>query len=180
MPPGYYLVCANRVPLRRESGSALGLLGPGTFPARKSLVRCLGLGLAAMAAGLTLSYWVFWSPEDSGGLFEESMLVIAHRGQWIGPGERAGGLPGGSGPRRERPLEMDVHLTRDGEVVVIHDGTVDRTTDGTGNVGDLTLAQLKALGSCSWLSRRFAGERIPTLQEVMDRAQNRVILEIEL
>ncbi|MEA3345532.1 MAG: glycerophosphodiester phosphodiesterase [Chloroflexota bacterium] len=63
-------------------------------------------------------------------------------------------------------IELDVQLSRDGVPVVIHDATVDRTTDGSGTVADLTLAELKRLDAGSWFSSEFAGERIPTLNEV--------------
>lgn len=62
-------------------------------------------------------------------------------------------------------IEFDVHWTKDRQIVVIHDGTLDRTTDGTGNVWDYTLAELKQLDAGSWKGPRFAGERIPTLAE---------------
>lgn len=64
-------------------------------------------------------------------------------------------------------IELDVCLTKDGELVVIHDGTVDRTTDGTGKVSDLTLAEIKALDAGSWKDAQFAGERIPTFLEAL-------------
>lgn len=64
-------------------------------------------------------------------------------------------------------IEFDVHLTKDNEVVVIHDATVDRTTDGTGRVADLTLEELKKLDAGSWKSPEFTGERIPTLYETL-------------
>ena len=77
-------------------------------------------------------------------------------------------------------VELDVHLSRDGEVVVIHDDTVDRTTNGHGPVSELTLAELKALDAGSWFDPAFAGERIPTLQEVIDAVGHRLFLNIEL
>jgi glycerophosphoryl diester phosphodiesterase len=114
-------------------------------------------------------------------------LVIAHRG--------------GAGLRPENTLEafrnglavgadwleMDVHLTADGEVVVIHDDTVDRTTDGTGRVRDLTLAQIRTLDAGHHWSPdggatypfRGRGLRVPTLDEVM-RAFPTARLLIEL
>ena len=64
-------------------------------------------------------------------------------------------------------IEFDVRVSADGELVVIHDETVDRTTDGSGAVGDLTLAQLKTLDAGVKFSRAFAGERIPTLAEAL-------------
>ena len=62
-------------------------------------------------------------------------------------------------------IELDVHMTADGELVVIHDETVDRTANGTGHVADMTLAQLKAL-DVSMGKANYEGARIPTLREV--------------
>ncbi len=70
-------------------------------------------------------------------------------------------------------VEIDVHLTRDQHLVVIHDTTVDRTTDGQGAIADFTLAAVKQLDAGK-------GECIPTLQEVMDLVRGKVILQIEL
>ncbi|MBT3191195.1 MAG: hypothetical protein HN341_01440 [Verrucomicrobia bacterium] len=64
-------------------------------------------------------------------------------------------------------LEIDVRVSSDGHLVVMHDTTVDRTTDGTGNVSALTLAQLKALDAGSWFSSHFAGVEIPTFDEAV-------------
>lgn len=63
-------------------------------------------------------------------------------------------------------LETDLHLTADGVLVCIHDATVDRTTDGTGPVAEMTLSELKQL-SASYGHPEFAGERIPILDEVI-------------
>lgn len=70
-------------------------------------------------------------------------------------------------------VELDVHLCGSGELVVIHDKTVDRTTDGTGEVVKLTFDELRALDAGN-------GERIPTLQEVIDLATGRMGINIEL
>lgn len=64
--------------------------------------------------------------------------------------------------------EMDLQVTKDGVVVIIHDDTVDRTTDGRGRIGDLTLAEIKRLDAGTKFSPAFRGERIPTLQELID------------
>lgn len=64
-------------------------------------------------------------------------------------------------------IELDVHLTKDGEVVVIHDETVDRTTSGKGHVKEMTLEQLKKLDAGSWFNPKYSNARIPTLQEVL-------------
>ena len=71
-------------------------------------------------------------------------------------------------------IELDVQLSLDGEIVIIHDETVDRTTDGSGFVKDLTLAQLKALDAGS-------GEMIPLLSEYLDLVEDSgVLTNIEL
>lgn len=77
-------------------------------------------------------------------------------------------------------IELDVHATQDGHVVVIHDDTVDRTTNGTGPVTSHTLAALKALDAGSWFAAKFSGERIPTLGEVFQRYRGRVHIHTEI
>ncbi|NGZ75739.1 glycerophosphodiester phosphodiesterase [Saccharibacillus sp. VR-M41] len=77
-------------------------------------------------------------------------------------------------------IEIDVQLSSDGVPVVIHDFKLGRTTDGSGEVRERTLEQLKRLDAGRWKSRLFAGERIPTLDEVLDEAQGRLKINIEL
>ncbi|MBA4494286.1 glycerophosphodiester phosphodiesterase [Paenactinomyces guangxiensis] len=78
-------------------------------------------------------------------------------------------------------IELDVHMTRDGEIVVIHDEKVDRTTDGTGWVKDFTLPQIKELDSGNWFAEAYAGERIPTLAETLELIKDTGLrLNIEL
>lgn len=77
-------------------------------------------------------------------------------------------------------IELDVHLSKDGHIVVIHDFDVSATTDGQGLVRDKTLAELKDLDAGSWFDPVFAGQRIPTLQEVIDAVGRRLLLNIEL
>ncbi len=64
-------------------------------------------------------------------------------------------------------VELDIHLTRDHEVVVIHDDNTKRTTGLDRDVASLTLAELQVLDAGSWMSPRFAGERIPTIAEAL-------------
>lgn len=68
-------------------------------------------------------------------------------------------------------VEIDVRTTSDDQLVVIHDRTVDRTTDGTGVVAELPLASLKSLDAGSWFSPRFKEQTIPTLDEILQTAQ---------
>lgn len=62
-------------------------------------------------------------------------------------------------------VECDVSFTSDGVAVLLHDSTVDRTSNGTGNIGNLTLEEVKTLDFGSWFDSSFAGETIPTLEE---------------
>lgn len=77
-------------------------------------------------------------------------------------------------------VELDTHLSKDGEVVVIHDFRLEATTDGQGPVRHKTLAELKSLDTGSWFDEAFAGQRIPTLQEVIDTVGQHLLLNIEL
>ena len=64
-------------------------------------------------------------------------------------------------------VEFDVHLTADGHLVVMHDPTVDRCTNGSGAIAEMTLAEIKALDAGSWFAAEFAGERVPTFAETV-------------
>jgi glycerophosphoryl diester phosphodiesterase len=100
------------------------------------------------------------------------LVVVGHRGA-------AGYAPENTIPSFRKAIELgvdavelDVHMSRDGRIVVIHDDTLDRTTDGTGSVHDRTLAELKRLDAGSKFGRRWRGTRIPTLEEVFEEVGN--------
>ena len=77
-------------------------------------------------------------------------------------------------------IELDAKLCADGQVVVIHDQTVNRTTNGTGKVFELPLSGLKKLDAGNWFSAEFNGESIPTLGEVFEAVGNQIYINIEL
>ena len=77
-------------------------------------------------------------------------------------------------------IELDVQLSSDGELAVIHDFHLETTTDGTGPVRERTLPELKELDAGSRFDPAFAGQQIPTLQEVIDAVGHRLLLNIEL
>lgn len=78
-------------------------------------------------------------------------------------------------------IELDVQMSKDGHLVVIHDERVDRTTDGIGFVKDFTLKEIKRLDAGIKFGKKFTGERIPTLYEVFDLIGNRnFIVNIEI
>ncbi len=112
---------------------------------------------------------------------KRSILNIAHRGASRTFPENTIAAFRGAIEEGAAMCELDVQLSRDREVVVIHDDTVDRTTGGHGAVGEMTLAELKALDA----GARFQGpcgrgERIPTLDEVFAATSGRCDLNIEL
>lgn len=79
-------------------------------------------------------------------------------------------------------VEFDVHMTKDGVLIVMHDHQVDRTTDGTGLIREKTLAEIKALDAGSWKGEEFAGERVPTFKEFLElfKDQKDMLFNIEL
>jgi glycerophosphoryl diester phosphodiesterase len=79
-----------------------------------------------------------------------------------------------------RWLECDVRLTADGVPVVIHDSTLDRTTDGSGAVSSMAIDDIRALDAGSWMNPAYAGERVPTLMELLDVVDGKAQIVIEL
>jgi len=107
------------------------------------------------------------------------LLVIAHRGasgtcpeNTLAAFRRAAAL---GAPM----VELDVQLTRDREVVVMHDWTLDRTTDGSGAVRDRTLEEIRRLDAGGWFGPVFRGERVPTLAEVLAAVPVSVNVELK-
>jgi len=77
-------------------------------------------------------------------------------------------------------IELDVMFSRDRRVVVIHDATLERTTDGHGAVNDYTMEELKQLDAGSWFDAKYADQRLPELSEVLDLVNGRTYLNIEI
>ncbi|WLV25204.1 glycerophosphodiester phosphodiesterase family protein [Aciduricibacillus chroicocephali] len=77
-------------------------------------------------------------------------------------------------------FEIDVQMTKDGKLVVIHDTTVDRTTNGTGKVGNLKFDEIRSLDAGSWFAPEYAGEKVPTFGEILDQFRGRTGILIEL
>jgi glycerophosphoryl diester phosphodiesterase len=99
------------------------------------------------------------------------MLLIAHRGA-------SGHAPENTLAAFKKAvtlgatfIETDLQLTRDARLVAIHDETVNRTTNGKGAVHDMTLADLRRLDAGSWFGSEYAGERVPTLEEILGFAK---------
>ena len=116
-----------------------------------------------------------WSPKPPG-----DVLWIAHRGA-------SGYAPENTMAAFEKAwdmgadmIELDVQLSSDHQVVVIHDTKVNRTSGGKGLVQNLTLKKLKELDAGSWYDPQFSGQRIPTLDEVLKRFGGKIPLLIEM
>lgn len=118
---------------------------------------------------------------DPDGYKHSKFINVAHRGASGYAPENTMAAFDKAAWMRADYFELDVQRSKDGRLVIMHDTKVDRTTDGTGYVKDLTLAQLKQLDAGSWFNPAFAGEPIPTLEEVLDRYRGkRVKILIEL
>lgn len=108
-------------------------------------------------------------------------VVVAHRGDSQNAPENTLAAFALAAAHGAEMVEFDVHPSADGEVMVIHDDKVDRTTDGRGEVQRLTAAQLRELSAGAWFSPRYRGERVPTLDEVLDLCRaRRVVPMIEV
>jgi glycerophosphoryl diester phosphodiesterase len=78
-------------------------------------------------------------------------------------------------------IETDLQLSRDARLVALHDATLNRTTNGQGAVHDMTLAELRRLDAGSWFGSEFAGERIPTIEEILEFAKKQdVVFYLEM
>jgi len=77
-------------------------------------------------------------------------------------------------------IEFDVKFTSDHQLVLMHDATVNRTTNGKGRVADLTFAQIRALDAGSWFSPRFAGVRVPAFKEALSAIPPGIVCNIHL
>ncbi|MFS0655032.1 glycerophosphodiester phosphodiesterase [Bacillus sp. 179-C3.3 HS] len=108
------------------------------------------------------------------------MYIIAHRGSSSVAPENTIAAFDLAVQQGADYIELDVQLTMDQQVVVIHDETVDRTTNGNGLVKRYSLNQLKKLDAGSWFDPQYANERIPTLQEILERYSQRIGILIEI
>ena len=98
---------------------------------------------------------------------DQVLLVEAHRGySQIAPENTVASIEAATG--FADLSEMDVQVTSDGILVLMHDGSVDRTTDGSGSVGSMTLAQIQLLDAGSWFSATYVGEPVPTMAEAIN------------
>jgi glycerophosphoryl diester phosphodiesterase len=108
-------------------------------------------------------------------------FVVAHRGisakapeNTLASFEQAASVPGID------MIELDVRLTKDDEVIVLHDRTLQRTSTGNGPVRNYSLEEIRKLDAGSWFHSMFAGQQIPTLAEVFQQVGNRLWVDVEI
>lgn len=114
------------------------------------------------------------------GKSHAGVTVIAHRGASAHFPENTLAAFQGAIDMGADMVELDVQLSADGEVVVFHDDTLSRCTQGRGRLADYRLAQLKKLDAGSWFAKAFSGETIPTLDEVLHICRGRIAVNIEI
>jgi glycerophosphoryl diester phosphodiesterase len=107
-------------------------------------------------------------------------VVIAHRGDSAHAPENTLAAFQAAAQKGAQAVEFDVKLTSDRQVIVLHDQKVDRTTNGSGDVGRMRLAALQELDAGSAFSGQFRGERVPTLGEVFEAVGKHLHMNIEL
>ena len=107
-------------------------------------------------------------------------LIIAHRGSSAVAPENTLAAFSQAIADCADGIEIDVRLSRDNEVIVIHDGRLERTTNGRGRVKDSSLRELKKLSAGTWFHKKFSSEKIPTLAEVFELVRGAVGINIEI
>jgi len=113
-------------------------------------------------------------------LYPHPPAIIAHRGaSGVAPENTVVAFKLAVDLKAEA-VELDVKLSKDGAPIIMHDATVDRTTDGHGRVRDLTLADLKNLDAGAKKDAKYAGERVPTLAEVFEAVAAQIWINVEL
>ncbi|WP_138754144.1 glycerophosphodiester phosphodiesterase [Paenibacillus sinopodophylli] len=110
----------------------------------------------------------------------QKTIIIAHRGASGEAPENTMAAFQLAEEQGAEGMELDIHLSADGEIIVCHDPTVDRTTNGTGRIEDLTVPELRKLDAGSWFHSKFQAEKLPLLEEVFSVLKPETFLNIEV
>jgi glycerophosphoryl diester phosphodiesterase len=135
--------------------------------ARRERIALIVGVLLIVGAGLPL-LWMLTGPNGN----HADIQVLAHRGASAYAPENTLAAFRLAIEQRADWLELDVQQTKDGRLVAFHDLRMERTTNGRGNLRDLTLEQVQQLDAGSWFGQSFAGERVPTFEEVVALASD--------
>lgn len=109
---------------------------------------------------------------------KDYVFVVAHRGDWRSAPENSVGAITSAADKGADMVEIDIHKTKDGQFVLMHDGNIDRTTNGRGNISDMTLEQLKSY-RLRYSDGNLSDETIPTLEEALLVCKGRVLVNID-
>ncbi|CAG7637608.1 glycerophosphodiester phosphodiesterase family protein [Paenibacillus allorhizosphaerae] len=110
------------------------------------------------------------------------VLVAAHRGVWIAAPENSISAIRAAIDAGAHIVEIDLHRTKDGELVLMHDPTVDRMTNGQGKIAELTLNEIKSLrlkNGSGGADTPLTDETVPTLREAMEIAKDRIMVNVD-
>lgn len=113
-------------------------------------------------------------------MLENKPLIIAHRGA---SGEAPENTLGSFQLAIDQgcdAIELDVHLSKDGKLIVCHDDSIDRTTNGTGRIAEMSVSELKHYDAGLWFHEKYKGERLPLLEEVFDLVPEKIMINIEI
>jgi glycerophosphoryl diester phosphodiesterase len=152
---------------------------------RNIFSRLLRIVLRVLAAFLVLILiFVPFNPHlmsQNNNNLEHQPIIIAHRGASSIAPENTMAAIRKALLTDAACIEIDVHLSKDNELVVIHDYTVNRTTDGSGKIAEMTAAEIQLLDAGSLFAPEFAGERVPTLKEVIEfiNGEKELLIEIK-
>lgn len=146
------------------------------------LNRAIYFSVLAISIALNCIYIIISfnkNPFDRIAIFHETKIT-AHRGASMEAPENTLAAFSKAIENMADYIELDVQLTADGEVVVMHDASAFRTTGVDRKISSMTLEEVKKLDAGSYFGEKFAGEQVPTLQEVMKLVQGRAMLNIEI
>lgn len=120
-------------------------------------------------------------PTSAGGSSVTKTMLVAHRGgAGLAPENTLAAFERGIAEKADA-VEMDVHLSKDGAVIISHDAILGRTTDKTGVIADLTLAELKTFNAAAkFQGGATAAQQVPTLDEVVKLVNGRVGMQVEI
>jgi glycerophosphoryl diester phosphodiesterase len=140
-------------------------------------VICLAIILVVVV--VMYKFFVFHSPRDTSSIFPKKQYVIAHRGgSKVAPENTMAAFKLSSA--LGVPFELDTMLSRDGQFVVFHDKTLERTTDGEGRLVDKTAVELAALDAGSHFSHEYSDEGVQRLEDVLDSFADKQTIIIEV
>ncbi len=117
----------------------------------------------------------FFQPVDP----PRAIQIIAHRGLTVSAPENTIPALADAIEAGFEWAEIDIRLTRDGHHVLLHDSTLDKTTDGSGPVNQKTLAEIRELDAGSWFADRYVETKVPTFPEVLVFCKGKINLNVD-